>query len=184
MNPFQYLYDDATGETFVERARRVVEYLRTAADPNEEGESGRSLLTLAITMQLLSGCDDVAAELLDRGADPNQPSPMNIVIALVRSTKVERPPLPLLEKLIAKGMELNNVYDIDDPYLPCKGPSTILDFLDASLGKLSPRRKTLNALANEYVGGLGSIRSFLAEAIALVESHGAKRAAEIMGASR
>lgn len=180
VDPFRYLFENEVTESFDERKLKVVEYLRAAPDPNEEGESGRNLLTLALIMQLLTGCENLAAELLDRGADPNQPSPMSNLIMLVRNLKLENSPIPLLKKFIEKGMELNNIYDLNDPHLPRKGQSTLLDLLDAWQGTMSPKRKTLNALADKYVGGLGGIRGSFTEAIALLESHGAKRAADML----
>lgn len=177
MNPFLYLHDETSAESFDVRKVKVAEYIRTTPDLNQEYNEGYNLLMLAIGMQLLSGYENLAEELLDRGADPNRPSSLDLVTSLVRSMKVERPPLSLLKKLIEKGMELNHVYDVDDPDLPCQGMSTLLDYLDASLEGISPKRKRLNALANKYAGGLGGVRNFLGDAIAMLESHGAKRAA-------
>src|SRR5690349_19974552 len=139
MNPFTYLFDREAAASAEGRKDRVVEYIRTTPSVNEEDESGDSLLTLAISLQLFPDCEHLAAELLDRGADPNRPSPMGLLLSLLLSSKMERTPLPLLAKLIEKGMELNNVYAITDRACPSQGPSTLLDYLDASLEGLSPK---------------------------------------------
>ena len=78
-------------------------------------------------------------------------------------------------------MQLNQVYDVKYAgEKEARGPLTLLDNAYALQESISPKRKTLDALAKKHAGGLlGKRRRFIAEVIALLERRGAKRAVEL-----
>jgi hypothetical protein len=178
MSVFDFPTPGATATDLMAEKHRVQEYIRTAADPNEAGADGRALLQLALMTCFEGRGEDLVAGLLDRGADPNRPSPWaNFVGLLTITTSV-----PLLRAFVDRGLRLNDVYDVDPAAGGLglvAGPATLLDYAYAVRDFIAPKRKRVNALANKYAGGLGPRRRFIDEAIALLEAAGAKRVADL-----
>ncbi len=176
MNVFSFPTPGASADQLVAEMHRVREYLQNAADPNEASRDGRTLLLLALVLYSHGDGEPLVVSLLERGADPNQPTPWANFIMLVSVSES----LGLVRKFIERGLRLNDLYEAS--YAQgglTDGPSTLLDHLYGIRDYISPKRKKLNAQANKYAGGLGKRRRFIDETIALLESHGAKRAAEL-----
>jgi hypothetical protein len=120
--------------------------------------------------------DSLIMGLLERGADPNRPSPWVTFTAIVSISNS----VPLVRKLVDSGLRLNEVYEADcSKGAVTHGPSTLLDHLDGIRIYISPKRKKVNALAEKYAGGLGPRRRFIDEIIAMLEGEGAKRAEQL-----
>ena len=166
----------ASSNEIIVQMHRVRDYLRNASDPNEVDSDGRTLLLMAVCLCFEGEGESLVANLLERGADPNRPSPwVNFTMLLTMSNS-----LPLVRKFVDGGMRLNDVYDPSaDKSAITKAPSTLLDHVCAIRDYISPKRKKLNALSEKHAGGLGKRRRFIDETIALLESHGAKRAGEL-----
>jgi hypothetical protein len=177
MNAFESSPPGASWEEVTDWGRRVRQYIRNAADPNEAGDDGRTLLLTALAFCSTAEGEQLVTSLLDRGADPNKPTAWAIFTTLITVSNS----LPLVKKLLDNGLRINESYEVNcaDGEL-VDGPATILDHLYAVQNRIAPARKRLNALASDHAGGLGKRRRFIAETIALLESHGAKRAAELV----
>jgi hypothetical protein len=176
MSVFDFPTPGASPDQIVAEMQRAREYLQNAPDPNEVGADGRTLLLLALILCSTGEGEPLVLSLLERGSDPNQPTPwVNFTTLLSVSNS-----LPLVKKFIESGLRLNEIYGVS--YAKggvTDGPSTLLDHACGVRDYISPKRKKLNALANKYAGGLGKRRRFIDETIALLESHGAKRAVEV-----
>jgi hypothetical protein len=155
--------------------QRLFDYVRDVPDPNERGPDGRSLLLLALTLHSMPGGPELIMNLMDRGADPNQPTAWSIFSMALGSNS-----LPLVTKLLDHGLLLNGIFDVKGEGQLVHGPSTLLDHAYAIRAYISPKRKALDALAKKHVGSLmGMRRQFIEDVIALLEARGAKRAAEL-----
>jgi hypothetical protein len=175
MSVFDFL-SRAWPDDLVDQMHLVRDYIRNAQDPNEAGANGRTLLSLALILCVVGEGEALVTELLERGADPNRPSAWTNFTQVLRLSNS----LPLVKKFVDCGLRLNEVYSvsIENGGLS-EGPSTLLDHLYAIRDYISPRRKQLNALLDKHAGGLGKRRRFIEETIAMLESHGAKRAQEL-----
>ena len=176
MNVFDLPTPGAPYQQLAAELREIRKYLVDPADPNETAGDGRTLLLLALGLCVDSEGEALAMRLLERGADPNKPTPCAIFTKLLTASNS----LPLVTKLVECGLRLNDVYDLSraQGWLT-DGPSTLLDHAYAIRDSISPKRKNLDALANKYAGGLGGRRRFIDETIALLELHGAKRASDL-----
>lgn len=176
MSVFEFPSNCDTADEIIAQKLQVQKYIRTAADPNEIGSNGRTLLQLALVCCFEGAGESDVSDLLDRGADPNKPTAWaNFTALLLASNSIA-----LVKKFIETGLRLNDVYDIDPETGGMTiGPATLLDHAYAIRDYISPKRKKVNALANKYAGGLGKRRRFIDETIALLESSGAKRAADL-----
>jgi hypothetical protein len=165
----------ATIEELDAWTQHLFDYVRDARDPNERGADGRSLLLLALPLHNLPGGEVLIMNLLDRGADPNQPTSWSIFSASLRSNS-----LPLVAKLVDCGLQMNLVYDVKGEGQLLHGPSTLLDHAYAVRNYISTKRTGLNALVKKHAGGpMEERRQFIEEVIVLLEARGAKRAAEL-----
>lgn len=176
MSVFDYPTPGVSFEELIEQMHRVRAYIREARDPNETGENGRSLLLLAVSLCFDSEGECAVSSLLQRGADPNRPSPWaNFTTLLAVSNS-----LSLVREFIDQGLRLNDTCDVrEEPGSLTHGPSTLLDHVYAVRDYLSPERKKPDALATKYAGGLGNRRRFIDDVIELLLARGAKRAAEL-----
>src|SRR5262245_40159315 len=99
------------GEILAEKSR-VQEYIRAAADPNEAGGNGRTLLTLALMSCSEGRGEELAWDLLRRGADPNRPSAWANFTGLLTVSNS----LPLVHEFVGRGLRLNDVYEgVEEP---------------------------------------------------------------------
>ncbi|NNJ27303.1 hypothetical protein [Alienimonas chondri] len=174
MSVFDFPTPGAASGDLLAQKRRVQDYVREASDPNEAGENGRTLLTLALLTCFEGQGEELVVDLLRRGADPNRPSAWaNFTSLLTVSCS-----LPLVREFVDAGLRLNDVYRIDGQQTGglLAGPCTVLNYADAVRDSIAPKRKTANQLADRYAGGLGPRRRFIDESIALLESSGAERA--------
>lgn len=179
MSVFDFPTPGLTARDMLAEKQRVQGYIRQAPDPNEAGENGRTLLTLALMTCFEGEGEDLVWDLLGRGADPNQPSAWaNFTGLLTVSCS-----LPLVREFVGRGLRLNDVYEAAEWQAGglLAGPSTVLDYAYAVRDYVAPKRKAVNRLANKYAGGLGKRRRFIDETIALLETSGAKRAADLGG---
>ena len=180
MSVFDYPTPATTTDDILAQRQRVQDYVRDAADPNEAGENGRTLLTLALMTCFEGQGEDLVWNLLGRGADPNRSSGwLNFVHLLTRLSGS----LPLVQEFIKRGLRLNDVYDHVEAVTGglLVGQATLLDYVYAVRDYIAPKRKKIIRLANKYAGGLGKHRRFVDETIALFEASGAKRAADLEG---
>lgn len=178
MNVFDFPVSGATLSEVISHKQQVQDHIRNAADPNETGGNGRTLLELAIMTCFEGRGEDLVSDLLRRGAEPNRPSPWAIFVGvLMMSNSVS-----LVKELLDHGLRLNDVFEVEEATGGLvNGPSTILDHAYAVRDYIAPKRKKIDALANKYAGGLGRRRRFIDETIAVLESAGAKRAADLPG---
>lgn len=176
MSVFDFPASCTTADEFIAAKQRVEDYIRKAADPNEAGDNGRTLLELALLMCFEGKGESLVMELLVRGADPNRPSPwQTFTTFLIGSNSIE-----LVREFIARGLRLNDVYEVpSEAGGLTAGPTTLLDHVYAIRDGIAPKRKKLNALAKKYAGGLGKRRRFIDETIALLEASGGKRAQDL-----
>jgi hypothetical protein len=176
MTVFDFPTPGLTSQELYAQKMQVRNYIRDATDPNESGANGRSLLLLSLIGCFEGDGESVVSDLLNRGADPNLPSPWNTFVTLLSVSNS----LPLVKQFVDRGLRINDVYEIDKENGGLtRGPTTLLDHLYGVRAYIAPKRKKINALADKYAGGLGSRRKFIDEAIAFLESRGAKRAADL-----
>jgi hypothetical protein len=176
MSVFDFPTPGASPDQIIAEMHRVREHLHNAPDPNEVGGNGRSLLSLALVLCSTGEGESLVQSLLERGADPNKPTPWANFTTLLSVSNS----LPLVKKFIEGGLRLNEVYEVS--YAAggvTDGPSTLLDHLYGIREYISPKRKKLDALVKKHAGGLGKRRRFIDDTIALLESRGAKRATEL-----
>lgn len=168
-------------ERLQEHMRRVKEYVRTAADPNETGPNGRNLLILAIPFLVESSDDSIVADLLQRGADPNTPSPWATFTYVVGACNS----ISLVRKFIEHGLRLNDVFDVPAANAVfTRGQSTLLDYMLGIRSYLTSKTKNVSAAVEGSSGNLSQRRQFIDETIALLELRGAKRAIELEETNR
>jgi hypothetical protein len=175
MNVFEFDPAGLSWEEIAEQQRLRRQYIRDALDPNEAADDGRTLLLLAVCYCSTQEGQELFLGLLDRGADPNKPTAAAIFTSLLMASSS----MPLVEKLVEKGLRLNDVYESNEFCRASEDVFTLLDYLYWICGKISRKRKALNALSDKHAGGLGERRQFIEDVIALLESHGAKRAKEL-----
>src|SRR5689334_22607775 len=115
MNPLDIPIESLTTvEKATEHFRRVKEFLLNVPDPNVTGIDGRTGLLHALALCTANGGEPIVVSLLERGADPNRPSPLTIFSTFMScATSVT-----LLEKMIAAGLKLDGVYTVDAGQLP------------------------------------------------------------------
>ena len=175
MSIFSFPIPGATTAEISAARQKVHEYVRTAGDPNEAGENGRTLLLMALLTCFEGDGEAIVADLLARGADPNRPSPWATFTTLLTVSES----VSLVRLFIESGLRLNDVYEVDGQAGGIiHGPVTLLDHLDAIWAQISPKRKNYDALAKRHAGGLGKRRRFIQETITLLESAGAGRSCE------
>lgn len=177
MSIFEFPTSGATAGEIVAEKCRVQEYIRAATDPNESGENGRTLLTLALMLCFEDRGEELVWDLLRRGADPNRPSAWANFTGLLTVSSS----LPLVQEFVSRGLQLNDVYEGVEKQTGglLTGPSTLLDYAQAVRSYIAPKREKANRLADKYAGGLGKRRRFIDETIALLEAAGAKRAVDL-----
>ena len=176
MSVFDFPTPGAAADDLLAQRRRVQEYVRDAADPNETGGDGRTLLTLALLTCFDGDGEELVSDLLARGADPNRPSAWaNFTTLLTVSCSP-----PLVRDFVDRGLRLNEVFDVDGPQTGglLAGPATLLDYACAVRDSVAPKGRA-DRLAKKYAGGLGPRRRFLDETIALLEASGAERAVDL-----
>jgi hypothetical protein len=83
MSVFDFPTPDLTSQELYAQKMKVRNYIRDATDPNESGENGRSLLLLSLIGCFEGDGESVVSELLNRGADPNLPSPWTTFVTLL-----------------------------------------------------------------------------------------------------
>ena len=175
MSVFEFPTFGATTDEMLAEKLRVQEYVRAAADPNEEGGNGRTLLTLALMTCFEGRGEELVWDLLRRGADPNRPSAWANFTGLLTVSNS----LPLVREFVSRGLRLNYIYEGVEEQTGglLNGPSTLLDYAHAVRDYVAPKRNKVNILAEKYAGGLGKRRRFLNDTIVLLEAAGAERAA-------
>jgi ankyrin repeat protein len=176
MNIIDIPLDSVPFDQLGDHIARLKEYLRSADDPNEAAANGSTCISIALLFCNEEEGIDILQSLLARGGNPNLPSPFQNYLACVTAATSLAP----LEYLIDAGLELNEVYTAAPGFLLTEDrPFTMLDYaldLRAYLGK---NRKPLAALTNKYAGGgFGQRRLFVENVIGLLQTHGAKRAAD------
>ena len=147
----------ASWEEMAERMRRIREYSPNASDPNEMAADGRTLLLFALLFCSTAEGEQLVADLLDRGADPNKPTAWTTFSTLLTASNS----IQLVEKFVEKGLELNQVYEVIGEGHLTDGPSTLIDYVHEVRTYISPSRKGLAALDGKHSGRLGNSQPLL-----------------------
>lgn len=156
---------------------RLKSYLLNTNDPNEASANGRTCVAHAIGLCNTEEGIVILKSLLGKGGNPNLPSPFDNFQNYNMVAKSIEP----LELLISAGLELNHVYTAEPGFLfTGDRPFTILDFAIDIQARLNKNRKSWSSLAKKYAGGIGSRRRFIDDTVTLLESHGAKHAADVL----
>jgi hypothetical protein len=176
MNLFQFPENAASTEEITQWMHCLEEHFQQTPNPNECGANGRTLLQMALLLCSSAGKEKLAIDLLDRGANPNKPTPWTIFTSAMTSSNSTR----LISKLIECGLELNRVFEEKHESRLTDGPATLLDYACGLRDYLSPKHRGRTTLARKHAGGIGKRRQFIEDTIELLESHGAKRARDVL----
>jgi hypothetical protein len=153
------------------------QYLLTTPDSNAANVDGQTCLQLALAFCVDEDGERLAASLLERGADPNRPSPLaNFSTFMTAAKRVS-----ILERLIEAGLKLNEVFTVEPGLLPNgrSGRITLLDYaldVEAYLNKRTANKAFVRTV-EKHAGPLNGRRRFVADVIALLRANGADSAA-------
>jgi hypothetical protein len=166
---------DVPVESLQTHIQQLKDYLRNALEPNETSVDGSTCVSISLQFCDTEEGIQVLTSLLERGGDPNLPSP---IYNFVTFTTVASSVAPL-EYMLDAGLRVGDVYEPTAGLLSDgERPFTLLDYVLDIQVYLNRNRKTLGALADKYAGGLGKRRRFIENVIELLTAHGAVRASE------
>jgi hypothetical protein len=178
MNAFDTSITSVPPERLMGHLAALKQHLLATSDPNAVNPEGKTCLLMALGFCVFDDGDGLVTALLERGADPNRPSPIANFSTFMTAAKRVEP----LERLIRAGLKLDDVYTVEPGLLPTGrgGQITLLDYaldVEAYLNRRA-RNKAFVRTVEKHAGPLSGRRRFVADVIALLKANGAGSAAD------